>query len=171
MARGVRKAAVDSTSALVSAGKNTSVYQWPEEVTSVADEEQRRRVENVFSGILATRENFTSPQLAIAARYAILTIECDKTLSKLVELGWLTKKEGRGGKEIVAQSPLAQIFQMQQGEIVRMSTKLGLNYLDGDPQTIRNHANLSGGARLALQESDGAPDWVAESKKIKKGKT
>ena len=165
MARGIRRAAVDSTAALVSAGKNTQICDWPEEVTSVADEEQRRRVENVFSGILATRENFTAPQLAIAARYAILTIECDKTLSKLVELGWLTKKEGRGGKEIVAQSPLAQIFQMQQGELIRMSTKLGLNHLDADPQTLINHARLSGGAKFAGEEAQAkdlgaAPDWT-----------
>jgi len=152
---------------MVNAGKNPQICDWPEEVTSIAEPEQRRRVENVFSGILATRENFTPPQIAIAARYAILTIECDKTLTQLVELGWLTKKEGRGGKSIVAQSPLAQIFQMQQGELIRMSTKLGLNHLDGDPQTIANHAKLSGGAQFIATpraKTEKAPNWSKMAK-------
>ena len=171
MARGVRKAAVDSVAALVGAGQGASVYDWPvQAVTRNPAAESQKRADEIFGGILATRESFTQPQLEMAARFSLLTVEADILLQSLMVGGWTSEKEGRGGKVIEGQNPAAAAFQMVSGELIRLSTKLGLNHLDGDAQTLRNHANLSGGAKLALQESNSPADWVAESRKLKKGK-
>ena len=166
MAKSPKQASTQSLEFLTRA---TSTYQWPTEVSPNPNEILQEQALEIFAGVIETGAKWSKPQILMAARYALLTVEADLTMQRLLQQGWVSTKLGQGGREIETVSPHAQALEKIQGELIRLANKLslGANSQDGDLKTRRNQAAAKP-ARLAASartKDDAEIDWVALAEK------
>jgi|GEM_PF-3170014 len=156
-----RRTRTDSTDAAVNAFqavKNPSELIWPEDtVTPMADPEKQDHAMRIARQIWTSRapadwKDFDRTQIA---QLAITTVDLDELQTMISKVGYVTRKKGGKGQDVIARNPLLDPIVQLQNRQITLARSLALTGAHIDGRTASNAAKQQKATLAVVENLDG----------------
>ena len=153
-----RKSRSDSVTAATDAFRKAGAsFVWPvDTVSKIVDEDKQGHAQRIADQIYQSRaaadwRPFDATQIA---QLSIVTVDLDILQTMISQTGYVTRKEGSKGQQVLARNPLLDPIVQLQNRQITLARSLALTGAQTDGRTVANGAKAQASAQSTIDDLD-----------------